>query len=97
NPQATIIGMDINPALIEVYRKSRSLPNFLAVRGSVFEPPLRKNSIDFVWSNGVIHHTGNTRRAFDALTEKVKIGGHAYIWVYEKKLSPMVALRLLLM
>jgi SAM-dependent methyltransferase len=66
------------------------------VHASVFEPPFVDESFDVVWSNGVIHHTGDTRSAFDALTRRVKRGGRAYIWVYEKKLSPMVALRMLL-
>jgi len=66
------------------------------VHGSVLDPPFVEESFDFVWSNGVIHHTGDTRRGFDALTKRTKRGGKAYLWVYEKKLSPMVALRMIL-
>ncbi len=97
NPDATVIAMDINEALREVHERGKEMPNLHVIRASVFEPPFRDGSIDYLWSNGVIHHTGDTKRAFGALTSKVKPGGKAYIWVYERKVSPMVALRLMLL
>jgi len=95
-PAAEVVGMDVNPAIADVYKMGGQLPNFHVVQGSVLEPPFAPDSFDYVWSNGVIHHTGNTRQAFDALTSLAKPGGRAYIWVYEKKASPMVALRQIL-
>lgn len=96
NPNATVIGLDINPAIRHVYEASLALPNLHVVRGSVLAPPFADQTFDYVWSNGVIHHTGDTRGAFDAVTRKVKKGGRAYIWVYESKFSPLVALRTML-
>jgi ubiquinone/menaquinone biosynthesis C-methylase UbiE/uncharacterized protein YbaR (Trm112 family) len=96
NPGATLVGVDIIPALEHVYRAGAGLPNLHLVRASVFALPLRDGAFDYAWSNGVLHHTGQTREAFTALTRKVKPGGRAYVWLYEHKLSPMVALRLLL-
>jgi uncharacterized protein YbaR (Trm112 family)/ubiquinone/menaquinone biosynthesis C-methylase UbiE len=95
-PKSEIIAMDITPAIKEVFRKGKQLPNLHVVQGNVLEPPFPVESFDFLWSNGVIHHTGDTQRAFESLTALVKNGGRAYLWVYEKKLSVMVALRKLL-
>jgi SAM-dependent methyltransferase/uncharacterized protein YbaR (Trm112 family) len=95
-PTAEVVGMDINPAIAEVYRNGARLPNLHVVQASILEPPFAPGSFDLLWSNGVIHHTGNTRRAFDGLTTLVKSGGRAYFWVYEKKLSPMVGVRQIL-
>jgi uncharacterized protein YbaR (Trm112 family)/SAM-dependent methyltransferase len=95
-PQTEFVAFDINPAIGEVFRKGGRLPNLHVVHGSVLDPPFPSDSFDFVWCNGVIHHTGDTRRAFSALTSLTKDGGRAYFWVYEKKLSPMVGLRKIL-
>ncbi len=95
-PEAEVVGMDIIPAVAEVYRKGGQLPNLHLVQASVLEPPFPNCSFDYLWSNGVIHHTGDTRRAFKSLTSLVKSGGRVYFWVYEKKPSPMVAVRGLL-
>lgn len=95
-PDCTFVGMDINPAIMNIYEQSVYLPNLHVVRASVFIVPFLDKTFGLVWSNGVIHHTGNTRGAFDSLTSKVKVGGRAYLWIYQKKFSPMVALRILL-
>jgi SAM-dependent methyltransferase/uncharacterized protein YbaR (Trm112 family) len=95
-PSAEIFAVDIIPAVAEVFRKASPLPNLHVVQGSILEPPFPADWFDFLWCNGVIHHTGNSRRAFEALTSTLKSGGRAYFWVYEKKPSPMVAVRQML-
>ncbi|MGZ4692234.1 MAG: methyltransferase domain-containing protein [Acidimicrobiales bacterium] len=94
-PGTTFVGLDVNPSITEVQRVARTLPNLHVVRGSIFAIPLRP-SFDMVWSNGVIHHTGDTTRAFMGLTRVVAPGGRLYVWVYERKISPFAALRGLL-
>jgi len=96
NPQATFIGLDLNPAIAEVYRASRDLANLHVVRASVFSVPAREEAFDFIWCNGVLHHTGDTRRGFDELARVTKRGGRLYAWLYERKPSPLVAVRNLL-
>jgi SAM-dependent methyltransferase len=96
HPDATVVALDINPAIGHVYDASRDLPNLHVVRGSALAPPLRAGSVDLLWSNGVIHHTGHTREAFAALATTTRPGGRAYVWVYEAKPSPLVAVRRLL-
>jgi len=92
-PAAEVVGLDVIPEIAEVFRKGGQLPNLHVVQANVLEPPFLTDSFDFLWCNGVIHHTGDSHRAFELLTSLVKSGGRAYFWVYEKKLSPMAAVR----
>ncbi len=91
-PDTTFVGIDVNPSITAVQAEARSLPNLHIVRASIFDIPLRA-AFDLVWSNGVIHHTGDTTRAFIGLTRVVAPTGRLYVWVYERKISPFAALR----
>ena len=39
-------------------------------------------AFDLVWSHGVLHHTGQTRQAFDHLTNLVAPGGWLFVMLY---------------
>jgi SAM-dependent methyltransferase len=96
-PECDFVGLDFNPAIYEIFKKHGRLPNLHLVRSSVFTIPFKEGAFDLSWSNGVIHHTGDTRRAFDSVTKTVKPGGKAYLWVYQRKISLLVGLRKVLM
>jgi SAM-dependent methyltransferase/uncharacterized protein YbaR (Trm112 family) len=96
HPGATVLGLDINPAIHEVYKASLDLPNLHVVHASVFDLPLGDGTVDRLWCNGVIHHTGDTRRAFRSLARAVRPGQLLFVWVYQRKLSPLVLVRDLL-
>jgi SAM-dependent methyltransferase/uncharacterized protein YbaR (Trm112 family) len=83
-----VIGVDMIDAVDGAFERSRDLPNVHIVQGNIFELPLRKRSFDLVWSNGVIHHTPDAKRAHEALTEMVKPHGLMYVWVYAKRFNP---------
>jgi len=38
--------------------------------------------VDILWCEGVIVHTSEPQKAFQALSELVKPGGRLYLWVY---------------
>lgn len=44
--------------------------------------PLPSNSFDVVYTNGVIHHTPNTRRVIDEMYRVLKPGGRIIVMVY---------------
>ena len=54
-------------------------------KGNIFSPPFAPDSFDSVFSIGVIHHTGDTRRAFATLAKLVKPGGQFFIQVYRTR------------
>ena len=45
-------------------------------------PPFKDNAFDLIYSSGVLHHTPDTKLAFDGLTKLVKDKGRIYIWLY---------------
>lgn len=46
------------------------------------EKNLKKKSFDIVFSWGVLHHTGNTKKAFDSLVPFLKHGGMMHVYIY---------------
>lgn len=54
------------------------------VQMNLFSPCIRPESMDIVVSNGVLHHTADTRKAFLSISRLVKPGGYAIIGLYNK-------------
>ncbi|MGQ0797365.1 MAG: methyltransferase domain-containing protein [Methanobacteriota archaeon] len=83
-----VVGLDVAPTIDYVGRQAAALPNLHLVQGSLLDIPLADDAFDVVWSMGVIHHTGDTPRAFANLARVVRPGGRLYVWVYSsRKLS----------
>jgi SAM-dependent methyltransferase len=74
---------------IVVERHPELLERILFVQGSVFSMPFRPSSFDYVYSLGVLHHTGNTTAAIRAAAQLVREGGHLNIWVYAAAVYPI--------
>jgi SAM-dependent methyltransferase len=83
-----VIGMDVNEAVDEAAAFLADLDNVHIVQGNVFAPPFKEGVFDFVWSQGVLHHTPDPARGHAALAKRVKPGGRMYIWVYAKRFNP---------
>lgn len=47
--------------------------------------PFRESSCDVVFSEGVLHHTDSTEKAFHKVAKLVRPGGHFLFYVYRKK------------
>lgn len=56
------------------------------VKGDLHDIPVRRQSIDVVYSSGVLHHNPDTREAFLRVSKAMKpVGGRIYIWVYHQE------------
>ncbi|MFH1996268.1 MAG: methyltransferase domain-containing protein [Candidatus Omnitrophota bacterium] len=78
-----VIGMDITSHVRKVYVDHVGIfPLLHFIQADVLHPPLKQERFDYVFSEGVIHHTGDTRRAFKELLSLVKPRGMFGIWVY---------------
>ncbi len=53
--------------------------------GSILHLPFPKNQFDFILSEGVLHHTHNTKEAFKNLVEYLCENGHLGVYIYRKK------------
>jgi SAM-dependent methyltransferase len=58
-------------------------------QASVFSMPLRKDAYDYVYSLGVLHHTGRTLDAIRAAIALVKPGGDVNVWIYASASYPI--------
>jgi ubiquinone/menaquinone biosynthesis C-methylase UbiE/uncharacterized protein YbaR (Trm112 family) len=65
------------------------------VQGNAESLPIRDNSIDVVYSNGVLHHTPNFLKAMDEAYRVLRPGGSAIIALYATYSTQFGVLRLL--
>lgn len=86
---STVVGIDIGEGARVAYENSKELENVHIIQCNLLKPPLKYNMFDYVWSEGVIHHTPNTFQTFKVLDNLVIKDGKIYLWLYPKyKLSP---------
>jgi ubiquinone/menaquinone biosynthesis C-methylase UbiE/uncharacterized protein YbaR (Trm112 family) len=78
------VGLDMAFVIDRAQHQKKS-NLFHLVHGSVLNPPLRNTIFDIVYSHGVLHHTYNTKKAFNAVEKLVKNKGTLYVWLYGKK------------
>jgi len=79
---ARVIGVDLSDAVEPAQENLQASDCFQAIQANLFELPFPEESFDFIVSIGVLHHTPNTKRAFQNLVKLLKPGGTIAIWVY---------------
>jgi uncharacterized protein YbaR (Trm112 family)/ubiquinone/menaquinone biosynthesis C-methylase UbiE len=79
---ARMIGLDLSEAIEAARDNTRHLPNVHLVQGDIFHPPVRRRTLDFVYSIGVLHHLPDPKAGFLSLTRLLKPGAPMFIWVY---------------
>lgn len=80
------VGVDISDA-VDVARvrfRERGLQG-LFIQADLQHLPLRSESVDLIFSEGVFHHCDDTRAAFAAAVSYLKRGGRILFYVYKKK------------
>lgn len=79
---AEMIGLDLSEAIEAARENTRQFDKVHLVQGDIFHPPVRRASLDFVYSIGVLHHLPDPKGGFLSLQRLVKPGGPVFIWVY---------------
>lgn len=80
---AIVVGIDFSKSVWSASCKLKH-PNLLFVRGDLQKPPFSTETFDIIISNGVLHHTQNTRNTFVEVSKLVKQGGKFYVWLYRR-------------
>jgi SAM-dependent methyltransferase len=80
---AEVIGVDLSDAVNAAYENIGNRPNIHLVQADIFQLPFRKDTFDLIFSIGVLHHTPDTRKAFQNLVPLLKKYGEIAIWVYD--------------
>lgn len=80
------LGVDISQSIDVAKTRFREREQAGAfVQASLDNLPFAENSVDVVFSEGVLHHTDSTRQALLSLAKLLKKGGRFLFYVYKKK------------
>jgi arsenite methyltransferase len=80
------LGVDVSPA-VDVAR-TRFMERGLSasfMQADLNQLPLPDDSVDLIFSEGVLHHTDDTRAALAAVVRHLKPGGRILFYVYRRK------------
>ena len=84
---STVYGIDASKNSVSFAKKmtpfSKKEVNFFT--SSVLELPFENDLFDFVFSNGVLHHTINTQKGLEEIYRVLKTGGSCWLYLYGGK------------
>ena len=81
---AQSVGVGVGDGVEIAQWRTKGMDNVNIVQADIMKMPFKKGVFDYLWSNGVIHHTPDTFKAFTRLVNVVKESGYLDIWVYPK-------------
>lgn len=85
NPSATLVGLEPSDAVQVARRTLAGATGVRLVQGNLLDAPFVDASFDFVFANGVLHHTRNTKEAFARCRRLLRDGGELAAYLYRKK------------
>ena len=66
------------------FAEKNNIQNVSFVRGDIFDKIFKDEVFDFIWCNGVLHHTKNPYEAFKSLLPYLKKNGYIFVGLYNK-------------
>jgi 2-polyprenyl-3-methyl-5-hydroxy-6-metoxy-1,4-benzoquinol methylase/uncharacterized protein YbaR (Trm112 family) len=93
---AALISFDLSSAVESNYRSNGASENLLLVQASIFDIPVRSQSMDKVICLGVLQHTPDPKRAFLCLANCVRPGGELVVDVYAARLRSLLSWKYML-
>lgn len=81
-----VVGIDYSDATNKAKElvKTNKISNIEIYNRNIFNLHFN-NKFDFIFSDGVLHHTGDTEKAFNSIVKYLKQNGYLYIMIYEKQ------------
>jgi SAM-dependent methyltransferase len=79
---AHVVGIDLSYAVEAAQENFDHLDNVLVAQADIARLPFKPETFDVIVSIGVLHHTPNTKKYFQALVPYLQHGGAIAIWVY---------------
>ena len=82
-----IVAMDATLESLKVaekFSKKNSIKNIIFLNADIFDDVLQDEYFDFIWCNGVLHHTKNPYEAFKIVTKSLKKNGYILVGLYNK-------------
>jgi SAM-dependent methyltransferase len=80
------LGVDQSGVAVQTARKTFDMLGLggVVVQGYATALPLRSEAVDFVYSNGVLHHVPNTDAAVREIHRILRPGGHCLVMLYHR-------------
>lgn len=82
NHGGRVVAVDLSRAIDAAYANLSGSGDIHFVQADIFNLPFRRETFDFVYSWGVLHHTPDPPAAFQALVPLVRPGGKLMAFVY---------------
>lgn len=79
------VGADISTGIDVAQDRFGSFPGTHFVQADILQLPFRPHAFDTIFSEGVLHHTPSTERAFKSLIPLLAPGGEILFYVYRQK------------
>jgi glycosyltransferase involved in cell wall biosynthesis/SAM-dependent methyltransferase/uncharacterized protein YbaR (Trm112 family) len=79
---AEVWAIDLGPAIEVAQLNTQGAGDIHVVQADLHNPPFARESFDFIYSLGVLHHLPNPEEAFQNLLRYLKPGGSIQIYLY---------------
>ncbi len=82
-----VIAMDATKKSLKLaneFAKKNNLQNIHFLNADIFDDVLKDNFFDFIWCNGVLHHTKDPYEAFKIIVKSLKQNGYILVGLYNK-------------
>lgn len=83
NPGVTILALDISDGVFKAQNLANRLSNMSVIKGSAADVPLKDDTLDFVYSFGVLHHIPSPEQGLREIRRVLKPGSPLFIYLYE--------------
>jgi SAM-dependent methyltransferase/uncharacterized protein YbaR (Trm112 family) len=83
--RAEWVGADISEAIDVARKRLGAIEGTSFVQADILQLPFCEKSFDVIFSEGVLHHTPSTERAFKSLIPLLREGGEIMVYVYRRK------------
>jgi 2-polyprenyl-3-methyl-5-hydroxy-6-metoxy-1,4-benzoquinol methylase/uncharacterized protein YbaR (Trm112 family) len=81
---AEVWAVDLGPAVEVARRNTETMAEVQVVQADLQRPPFARETFDFIYSIGVLHHLSDPEAAFQSLLGFLKPGGEIQIYLYWK-------------
>lgn len=85
---AQVVGVDHSRAVDKARALTHDFSNAEFLQADLLDLPFKPGRFDLVYSIGVLHHTCDTKRAFQSIARMVRPGGRLSVWVYRRNTRP---------